>query len=112
MGVHLGVNTNMGHFEGLSPSRPAPAALLLARTSPMVFVTLALRCGFVLSWGPAGLLLWPHTMVIDPWPPIWLPGGPEASICSPHPPKWRHVGLPAWCLNPAKAEGMENSCAG
>lgn len=68
-----------------SPLAPRPvthcAALLVAQSSPLVFVTLALHCGFVLSWGPAGPFLWSHTVVTDPWPPIQLPGGAGASVC-------------------------------
>lgn len=76
------------HLCGSAPPFPRPVTVRPARSpelSSMVFVTLALQCGFVLSWGSAGPLLWSHAVVTDPWPPIQLPGGPGASVCPPPP---------------------------
>lgn len=109
---HRHVDEHMVCCVGPCPLQTCQHAALLLAQSSLVVVTLALHCGFVLSWGPAGPLLWSHPVVTDPWPPIQLPWGPGASVFHPTSQNGGVWGLPARRLNPAKAEGMGNSCAG
>lgn len=74
------------------PLRAGPCAgLLLVRSPPLAFVTLALHCASSCPGGSWSLAVVPR-MVTDPWPPIRLPGGPAASICLPPLPQMEACG--------------------